>query len=272
MKHKIPHQQFGFTLVELMVAMMLGLFLMTGVIQLFLGSSQTYSVVASQSQVQDTGRFSLYFLSRSVRHAGYWPSLESPITYEAHKVFPVDNAVIFGTNNSVNGSDDIYVRMLGAEDETIKTCQGVVITETQVAIDRFYVEAASGTENVSSLFCSSTIYDMDMNTLTINDPVSGTPAESVRALLSGVESMHVLYGVGTRHEVTHYVNADNITDWRDVRAIKVALLSTSNDDTSSGIENGQTYTLLDESVVAGGDSRPRMVFQQTVSMRNFIPN
>jgi len=271
MKHKTPHQQFGFTLVELMVAMMLGLFLMTGVVQLFLGSSRTYSVVASQSQVQDTGRFSLYFLSRSIRHAGYWPSLESPVTYEAHRVFPVDNAVIFGTNNNVNGSDDIYVRMLGSTDGTIKTCQGVVITEVQVAIDHFYIEAASGSEKVSSLYCSSAIYDMDMSTLTINDPASGTPAESARSLLSGVEAMHILYGVGTRHEVTRYVNADSMTDWRDVRAIKIALLSTSNDDTS-GIENNQTYVLLDESIVADDDSRPRMVFQQTVSMRNFIPN
>ena len=284
MKFKMACNQFGFTLIELMVSMTLGLFLMTGVIQLFLASSQTYSVVASQSQVQDTGRFSLFFLSRGIRQAGYWSTidLEEKKTFVAHKLFPVDNAIVFGRDNDLavggdgavlDGSDDIYVRMAGSADGDIKTCMGQAITETEVAIDHYYVGVTTGTESIPSLYCSSSVYflDTDAPILAITDPLSGAPTAVIRPLLNGIEAMQILYGVGTQNEVTQYLDAATIADWRDVRSIKVALLSTSNDDTE-GAQNSQSYALLDETFTTSGDSRPRMVFQQTISLRNFIPN
>lgn len=64
-------QQKGFSLVELMVAMVLGLILIGGVIDIYLSSKQTYRMQDNQSRLQENGRFALQFLSKDLRMAGY---------------------------------------------------------------------------------------------------------------------------------------------------------------------------------------------------------
>lgn len=63
--------QQGFSLVELMVAMLIGLILIAGVIQIFLGSNQTYRFTEGSSRVQENARFALDTLQRELRMAGY---------------------------------------------------------------------------------------------------------------------------------------------------------------------------------------------------------
>ncbi|HSX88802.1 MAG TPA: PilW family protein [Pseudomonas sp.] len=65
-----PRQQ-GFSLVELMIAMVLGLLLMAGVLQTFLSSKQTYSTNNALARVQESGRFAMEFLTNDIRNAGY---------------------------------------------------------------------------------------------------------------------------------------------------------------------------------------------------------
>lgn len=62
----------GFSLVELMVALALGLVVVTGIVQLFVGNSQTYNVLNGQARLQESGRFALDFISRAARSAGYF--------------------------------------------------------------------------------------------------------------------------------------------------------------------------------------------------------
>lgn len=63
--------QIGLTLVELMVAMTLGLILMAAVIQIFIGSKQSYRVTDNTSRVQENGRYAVEALSSDIRMAGY---------------------------------------------------------------------------------------------------------------------------------------------------------------------------------------------------------
>lgn len=64
-------KQSGLSLVELMVALVLGLLLSAGVITIFISAKQDYQVQDAVSQVQENGRFSLEFLSNDIRMAGY---------------------------------------------------------------------------------------------------------------------------------------------------------------------------------------------------------
>lgn len=64
-------KQRGLSLVELMIAITLGLILMAGVIQMFVGSKTTFYSQQGMSRVQETGRLALEYLSRDVRMAGY---------------------------------------------------------------------------------------------------------------------------------------------------------------------------------------------------------
>lgn len=63
--------QRGLTLIETMVAMVISLILIGGVIQIFVGSKQTYRFQESLSRVQESGRYALEAMSRDLRMAGY---------------------------------------------------------------------------------------------------------------------------------------------------------------------------------------------------------
>ncbi|MCL7745066.1 PilW family protein [Guyparkeria hydrothermalis] len=60
----------GFTLVELMIAMVLGLIIIGGVISVFIANKQTYRTNEALSQVQDHARTAFEFLARDIRMAG----------------------------------------------------------------------------------------------------------------------------------------------------------------------------------------------------------
>ena len=74
------YHQHGLTLLELLVAITLGLAVVTGTIQIYLGTSQTYRVQEAQSRIQENGRFALERLNREIRMAGLGgPSTSTPL-------------------------------------------------------------------------------------------------------------------------------------------------------------------------------------------------
>lgn len=63
-------RQFGFSLVELMVAITLGLLLTGAVVSVFIGSRTAYQSTAGVGDMADSGRFALNLIGESVRSAG----------------------------------------------------------------------------------------------------------------------------------------------------------------------------------------------------------
>jgi len=60
----------GFTIIELMVAMLLGLIVIAGVISVFLANQQVYRTNAALGDVQDNTRMSFEMLAQNIREAG----------------------------------------------------------------------------------------------------------------------------------------------------------------------------------------------------------
>jgi type IV pilus assembly protein PilW len=65
------NKQNGYTLIELMVAMLLGIILTGGVIQVFSANKLTFSSLEGMSRVQEAARFTLDTLTREARMIGY---------------------------------------------------------------------------------------------------------------------------------------------------------------------------------------------------------
>jgi type IV pilus assembly protein PilW len=63
--------QAGFSLVEMMVALVLGLVLIAGIGQLFLSANRTYMLQDELSRIQENARFAIDLISRDIRMAGY---------------------------------------------------------------------------------------------------------------------------------------------------------------------------------------------------------
>jgi len=64
-------KQKGLSLIELMIAITLGLILITGVLQVFISSKTVYTTQQALSRIQETGRLAIDFLARDIRMAGY---------------------------------------------------------------------------------------------------------------------------------------------------------------------------------------------------------
>jgi type IV pilus assembly protein PilW len=61
----------GLSLVELMVALTIGLIILAAVSSLFVSSKQTYNIQDSLSRLQENGRFAMQFLIKDIRLAGF---------------------------------------------------------------------------------------------------------------------------------------------------------------------------------------------------------
>ncbi|HIG65419.1 MAG TPA: prepilin-type N-terminal cleavage/methylation domain-containing protein [Methyloprofundus sp.] len=70
-------KQRGMSLIEIMIALLLGAFLTGGVIQIFLSSSQTYRIQDALAGLQENGRFSMDFIARDMRMVDFWGCIKS---------------------------------------------------------------------------------------------------------------------------------------------------------------------------------------------------
>lgn len=82
-------RQRGLSLIELMIAITLGLILMTGVIQMFLSSQTVFHTQQAMSRIQENGRLGVEFIAKDIRMAGYMGCLN-------------DSSAISNTLNSAN--------------------------------------------------------------------------------------------------------------------------------------------------------------------------
>jgi type IV pilus assembly protein PilW len=62
----------GFSLIELMIALALGVVVTAGIVTLFVGNNETYTLLNGQARLQESARFAMDFVTRSSRSAGYF--------------------------------------------------------------------------------------------------------------------------------------------------------------------------------------------------------
>lgn len=68
-----PRRERGFSLVEMMVALALGLFIVGGAVAIFLGTRQASRTTDNMSRLQESARFAFELMSREFREAGNTP-------------------------------------------------------------------------------------------------------------------------------------------------------------------------------------------------------
>jgi|GEM_PF-299383 len=243
-------KQSGFSIVELMVAGMLGLFLLGGVIQLFLGSNQNYIMQDDLATIQEDGRFAMMYLEDQIQIAGV---NESDTGKEA--VAAVD---VFTVGASSDGANDSFtVSYIGVDPSD---CNGVSLGIGNIEVsNQFYID---GDDN---LMCQ------------------GSGGGTAQPLLTNVEKFQVLYGVETDKDcpdgvVNSYMNYDTYTAYQTangidennvmILSIKIGLLLRSESSVLPVAEQ-ETVQVLDQTFTpAEADKLTRRLFTQTVFMPN----
>ena len=116
--------QTGISLVEVLVALVISLFLLGGIVQVYVGNKTTFRFTNALAEVQENGRFALDYMSQDLRLANEWGCVpfDSSDTDNINDTLPgsagydsdihdfLGEEAIQGTNNDVNGSDTITIR------------------------------------------------------------------------------------------------------------------------------------------------------------------
>ncbi|MEH6581541.1 MAG: PilW family protein [Halioglobus sp.] len=71
MRRSLPRGQQGFTLIELMIGMLLGVMLMAGASSIYLATKQSYVEVEQVANLSENGRFASQLINTSLRHVGF---------------------------------------------------------------------------------------------------------------------------------------------------------------------------------------------------------
>ena len=67
----MTHRQFGLTIIEMMIAMLIGTLLISGLIQILAANRATFRTQESMARVLESARFTLDILTGDIRQAGY---------------------------------------------------------------------------------------------------------------------------------------------------------------------------------------------------------
>jgi type IV pilus assembly protein PilW len=238
----------GFSLVEMMVAMVISLIALGAVGSLYLSSSQAARFHDAVQRVQENGRFATDMMSRSLRMARY----RDPINVQpAPAEWIRGTATSSGTPFTVSGlkasGDTVAVTFQGGTN--LRDCQGRTVATN------LYVTNLYGISTANQLVCASRL-----SSGTTNAPVS---------LAEGVEDMVVLYGLdidATPDGIAdRYVPPGNVTNWNQVVSMRITLLVNSVDDA----QRVATTICMGCVVFAGTSDRlVRAEFETTIGLRN----
>ncbi len=238
-RRTLPLKQQGFTLIELMIAAILGLVLIGGMIQIFLGSSQTFKVQRAIAEVQDKGRTAMDFISREIENAGFGgnglvPSAFS--TLSQNVVFTAGTADD-GTGTGAGNNDAIRIQYIGTSD-----CTGAAIAAPFLVVNTFDVVG-------DELRCN------------------GQP------IINGVESFQILYGIDSDNDrfVDQYQTASRViatTNQANVMAVRIGLVVASENNRVFSDSIAQNIKVLDEASLMFNDNKLRRKFTSTTVLAN----
>ncbi|MFC1778545.1 PilW family protein, partial [Pseudomonadota bacterium] len=125
--------QKGLSLIELMIAITLSIFITAAMISLFVNSKQNYRLNENMSRLQENARFAMAFLARDIRMADYRTCVTADRRADA----------IAGTNDTGLNSSDTVTVLWQSND-----CDAGVATNTTIFSIR------SGSSGAPALFRS----------------------------------------------------------------------------------------------------------------------
>lgn len=267
-------KQHGLTLIELMLAMVIGLVLIGGLMTVYLGSKKSYTVRDQVSLMEENARAALNALTRHIEHAGYASDSGMLVT---NYIIPTSVTPTSG----VCSNGDLNISNAAVLQDTSDAVAGDTIgvgfySDTRVLSDCTETNLPAECRVDQAPDRSAT---MIYNTFMVGDDGDNIPTLycggslnfARQPLAQGVENIQFRYGVDTDNDgaVNQYMNATDIEAnamWERILSVQVAILVRSLNPVFADNET-RTYQLLDVSQTKN-DRYKRTVYTTTVRLRN----
>ena len=239
-------KQTGFSLVELMIALALGLIISLAAVQMLITNQRTFAVQQAISEIYEDAYMAIRYMNSDIRQAGRGSAIAGtvvPVIFKATN--PGDPVSVTGVN------DQLVITYNGKQD-----CEGVGDETDKTIINHYFIVN-------QELRCRGN---------------QSTSANGV-VLLTQVERFKVLYGLDTEREtppqmsVTRFVHAGDLETELNNGAVIVALrygfLLSSESNSFPLNANNEDYYVLDDKVTLAPNRRITRSFTSTVQLRNF---
>ena len=272
MKHRMLKQK-GLTLVELLIAIFLGLIVSAGLLQVLLSNKSTSRVQSEVSRLQESARFAVESISQDLRSADYWGCNED-IARVTNHVTDTTSDAYFNIENSISGTDGEdektpdSIKLVGAKlinesklkpDTDINTASSVGFTDNNIdtsdyvgkAImianclqsDIFEVNAVVGKTFVHNQALSGE-YDnraffyspFEVEYLIKENKLIRKLNDQESVVASNVKNMQIFYGEDTSGDgfANQFVSQTDVNDFNAVVSVKLhLLLSTPSENVAS---------------------------------------
>lgn len=283
-------RQRGFSIVELMVSLALGLLISMAAVQLFIANQQTFNFQRGTGDVQTGGRFATDMLVRDLRTAGLavFGDATVPGVVLATAEVPglTDDALLTrdGAAAANISSSDQLLLQYGALAAT-QDCEGNNVAAGTYVLARYFIRNDPDTGSMA-LVC-----DAGQRTGGTITGMSATATNAGAVLISGVDSFQVLLGLDDGdNKVVRANRYVNIATYNDnvafpspkprVVAVRIGLLLRSQERVGEPVPRTtdpvSDIRVLDSVIpynsstqtVALDDGRIRRLFVATASLRN----
>jgi type IV pilus assembly protein PilW len=280
-------KQLGFSLVELMIAALITAFLMASLFNIFLTTNKSVILSQGLAQNQETGRFTMDYLSRFIRQAGftvtfdeYTPPLLVAESLDAASETPCPEGACSENNPDDAHGDRLAISYVTA-DAGSRSCTGSVIAAGLTVANVFWVSNDEATE--FELRCRTYNY------------TTGAWIDAAVSLVDNVESFEFQIGVSdseTSRNASKYINLETFRYCYDlpddldpasplqkismnqVRSIRIGILTSSQDDldANKAVTNAteRKYSVLDGPIILINDANLRQIFSSTIELPNMI--
>jgi type IV pilus assembly protein PilW len=203
----------GFTLIEIMIALLIGLFLLGALLTIVQTNRAVFGNQNQLAQLQDSERMALTMMADVIQSGGYFPDPTTntlDATLAAVAPFAIGQSV-YGLYSATPPGDQISIRYMTAGGDGILNCSG----------------QSNPTGGPNTLYVNSF--------QVLNGELVCTMNGTQYNLVSGVTNMTILYGVkanvgATGNSVDTYMNAAQVTAaglWGSVISAMVQLTFTN---------------------------------------------
>lgn len=298
-------KQAGFTLIELMISIGLGLIIVASALMLFLSGQRNVAVQKSAADLQDDQNFGLSYIAKNIRQA----NLNSPsaslsstsnlsgIVFSAANI---NDKVTLDTNfatkfvtanlgasnmqikNGINYTDAVNDQLV-IQYKPVETggydCSGRLIDRTDIYIlERYFIRTDTNGGGAdaerSALACASSRYAAGLTTATALEPTATSGLYgSGEIIMKRVDLFRVRFLVdGKRYMTVAQYNAS--TAKPRILAIQLGIIARAPDKSGErSISTAQEFTLLGQTFTQKTDFPNRYLrvpIMQTVALRNAL--
>ncbi|PIQ54133.1 MAG: pilus assembly protein PilW [Comamonadaceae bacterium CG12_big_fil_rev_8_21_14_0_65_59_15] len=266
----------GFSLIELMVSLTIGLVVVVAALSAYMGAASATKMASAQSVMNEDGQSALGILSQHIRMAGYTSKTAAVDTVRGCEGTFTNiklGSVGMGGLNCTNGnttSDSIAVFYEADAFNTIATSAGkptdclgnslkADADDLYWAENRFFIDTMTGT-TTKSLYCKGNAVANNGDTIDNNH----------QPLVENVEDLQLTYGsekdAGDK-TVAGYVSASDVTNWAKILTVRICVVVRSEQPVLSDAKSAY-YKNCAGTTVTPGDLYMRRTYQTTVVLRS----